>query len=175
MNKCGMNILDSDYNLVEIFQSVLSYVHDISTTQKNISAIAFSILHVFWILNNWPCSLNFALKEICVSKFIGGWQWFQISGEFLLKISKHLLSFAIHNCADHNFYGLPRSFWEIISRQMMGNGLHHFKFCDEVICDEVISLIDYYLNILFFKIISAGAPKTRWFPSRSNSERTIEH
>lgn len=35
---------------------------------------------------------------------------------------------------DHPFYGIPSHFWRAISRQMLGNGLHHFKLSDGKDC-----------------------------------------
>ncbi|KAF8357513.1 hypothetical protein PRIPAC_92508, partial [Pristionchus pacificus] len=35
---------------------------------------------------------------------------------------------------DHPFYGIPSHFWRTISRQMLGNGLHHFKLSDGKDC-----------------------------------------
>ncbi|KAF8359169.1 hypothetical protein PRIPAC_94164, partial [Pristionchus pacificus] len=67
-------------------------------------------------------------------------------GKFLLNISKQLLMLELHQCSadidvhgypsaeDHPLYGIPSHFWHAISRQMLGSGLHRFKFSDGKDC-----------------------------------------
>ncbi|KAF8373630.1 hypothetical protein PRIPAC_80059 [Pristionchus pacificus] len=50
--------------------------------------------------------------------------------EFLLAVSKVVLMFNIQQFGpEYRLFGIPRYFWMEISRQMMGNGLDHFKIC----------------------------------------------
>lgn len=86
-----------------------------------------------------------------------------MSGDFLLEISKHILMFELHKYSadidlngqpsfeDHPFYGIPSHFWRAISRQMLGNGLHHFKLSDGkdcwVGCDLHLHFIDKARNL----------------------------
>lgn len=57
---------------------------------------------------------------------------------------------------DHRFYGIPSHFWHIISRQMLGNGLHQFIFtAGKIVLVNYIYKNCQYQDIIF-PIINFG-------------------